>query len=108
MGTLYYSGSATPIQIEDRELMHLKVVTATKLRRNESFTVSWQHGDDEPPGRSTIWVHPSVPLRFTFDDPEPCDVSHAWIAHMAESANTTRGIALDGEDPAHSGSTLPV
>ncbi len=71
MGTIYYGGSATPIHIEDRVLAHLKVVVATKLRRGESFTVSWQHPDGETRGRSTIWLHPSIPLRFVFDDPSP-------------------------------------
>ena len=70
---MYYGGSATPIHIEDRALAHLKVVIATKLRRGESFTVSWRHPDDQPRGRSTIWLHPSIPLRFVFDDPEPAD-----------------------------------
>ena len=51
MGTMYYGGSATPIHIEDRALAHLKVVIATKLRRGESFTVSWQHPEDQPRGR---------------------------------------------------------
>src|SRR5687767_7957657 len=43
VGTIYYGGSATPIHIEDRALAHLKVVIASKLRRHESFTVTWQH-----------------------------------------------------------------
>lgn len=97
MGTMYYGGAATPIQIEDRALAHLKVVVATKLRRSESFTISWRHRDAEPPGRSTIWLHPSIPLLFSFDDPDPCELSSAWIAHLAQSANTSRGIALDVE-----------
>jgi hypothetical protein len=79
VGTIYYGGSATPIHIEDRALAHLKVVIATKLRRNESFTVSWQHPEDQPRGRSTLWLHPSIPLRFVFDDPEPTELSRAWI-----------------------------
>ena len=74
MGTIYYGGSATPIHIEDRALAHLKVVIAVKLRRGESFTLSWRHPDDQPRGRSTIWLHPSIPLRFVFDEPEPPEV----------------------------------
>lgn len=34
MGMLFYGASAEPIFIEDRALAHLKVVIATKLRRN--------------------------------------------------------------------------
>ena len=46
----------------------LKVVIVTKLRRKESFTLSWVHPEGEPAGRSTIWLHQAIPLRFVFDD----------------------------------------
>ena len=104
MGTIYYGGSATPIHIEDRALAHLKVVIATKLRRNESFTVSWRHPDDQPRGRSTLWLHPSIPLRFVFDDPEPAELSREWIEELASSANSSGGIML----VAHHFDTGPV
>ena len=97
MGTIYYGGSATPIHIDDRALAHLKVVIATKLRRSESFTVTWQHPDDQPRGRSTIWLHPSIPLRFVFDDPEPTELSRTWIEELASSANSSGGITLVAE-----------
>lgn len=98
MGTIYYGGSSTPVHIEDRALAHLKVVIATKLRRGESFTVSWQHPEDQPRGRSTIWLHPSIPLRFVFDEPSPPTLSAEWITAMANSANSTGGITLVSED----------
>src|SRR6187431_2374610 len=97
MGTIYYGGSATPIHIEDRALAHLKVVIATKLRRGESFTLSWQHPDDQPRGRSTIWLNPSVPLRFVFDDPEAPELNRNWIEQLANSANSSGGITLVAE-----------
>ncbi|WP_448390198.1 DUF7882 family protein [Microbacterium aurum] len=97
MGTIYYGGSATPIHIEDRALAHLKVVIATKLRRSESFTVSWQHPEGEPRGRSTIWLHPSIPIRFVFDDPEPAELSREGIEDLAQSANSSGGISLVAE-----------
>jgi len=97
MGTIYYGGSATPIHIEDRALAHLKVVIATKLRRGESFTVSWQHPDDQPRGRSTLWLNPSIPLRFVFDAPEPPELNRRWIEDLASSANSSGGIMLVSE-----------
>ena len=97
MGTIYYGGSATPIHIEDRALAHLKVVIATKLRRGVSFTVSWQHPDDQPRGRSTIWLNPSIPLRFVFDEPEAPDLNRRWIEDLASSANSSGGIMLVAE-----------
>ena len=97
MGTIYYGGSATPIHIEDRALAHLKVVIATKLRRGESFTLSWKHPDDQPRGRSTIWLHPSIPLRFVFDEPETPRLNRQFIEDLANSANTSGGIMLVAE-----------
>lgn len=98
MGLLYYDDSEEPIEIEDRMLAHLKVVIATKLRRHESFTLSWQHPAGDPPGRSTIWLHPSIPLRFVFDEPEPPPLNVEWITSMAQSANSSGGITMHAED----------
>jgi hypothetical protein len=97
VGTIYYGGSATPIHIDDRALAHLKVVVATKLRRGESFTLSWTHPEDEERGRSTIWLHPSIPLRFVFDDPEPPELSREWLEELAQSANSSGGMTLVAE-----------
>ncbi|MFB8388193.1 hypothetical protein ACFC3F_13735 [Microbacterium sp. NPDC055910] len=96
MGTIYYGGSE-PIDIEDRALAHLKIVIATKLRRGESFTLSWKHPDDQPGGRSTIWLHPSIPLRFTFDEPEAPELSREWLEELASSAHSSGGIMLISE-----------
>ncbi|MDR5701917.1 DUF7882 family protein [Agromyces aerolatus] len=97
MGTLYYGDSGTPIGIEDRALAHLKVAIVTKLRRGESFTLSWQHPDDQPRGRSTLWLHPTIPLRFVFDAPESPDLSREWVEDLMRSANSTGGIQLVDE-----------
>ncbi|MDQ1112641.1 hypothetical protein QE418_002089 [Microbacterium testaceum] len=98
MGTIHYGGSGTTVHIEDRALAHLKVVISTKLRRGESFTLSWRHRDDEERGRSTLWLHPAIPLRFVFDDSEPTTLSREWIERLADSANSSGGIMLVPED----------
>lgn len=97
MGTILYGGAKDPIHIDDRALAHLKVVIATKLRRNESFTLSWKHPADDVAGRSTIWLHPSIPLRFTFDEPEAPQLNMKWIEELMQSANSTGGILLVDE-----------
>jgi hypothetical protein len=102
MGNLYYGGAKDPIRIDDRALAHLKVVVATKLRRNESFTLTWPHPVGHSPGYSTIWLHPSIPLRFVFDSSEPPVISRTWVENLANSANTTGGVTLLDE---HVGTT---
>lgn len=112
VGTLYYGDSGTPIGIEDRALAHLKVAIITKLRRGESFTLSWRHADEQPRGRSTLWLHASIPLRFVFDEPEPPELSRKWIEDLMRSANTTGGILLIPEhldtDPIETIAEQPV
>lgn len=97
MGYLYYGEAAEPIRIEDRMLAHLKVVLATKLRRNESFTLSWQHREGEQAGRSTLWLHPSISLRFVFDEAEEIVLSQNWLAELSMSASSSGGIRLTDE-----------
>ncbi|MFJ4037400.1 hypothetical protein ACIPVB_04900 [Microbacterium sp. NPDC090007] len=95
MAKLFYGTTAEPIVIDDRMLAHVKVVAATKLRRGESFTLSWVHGDDEPIGRSTIWLQPSIPLRFVFDSEQPEALDQNLLKRMANDANSSRGLSLD-------------
>jgi hypothetical protein len=92
MGILHYGESGNPIRIEERALAHLQVVVAIKLRRNESFTLSWKHPKGDPGGRSTIWLHPSIPLRFTFDSLEAPQLNTRWIQTLMQSASSSGGI----------------
>ncbi|MFJ4044590.1 hypothetical protein ACIPV2_02465 [Microbacterium sp. NPDC089987] len=97
MATLHYGISDDPIHIDDRALAHLKIVVATKLRRNESFTLSWKHPEGEPGGRSTLWIHPSIPLRFVFEEPEPPQINMKWVEQLMHTANSSGGIMLVDE-----------
>lgn len=95
MGCLFYGSSASPIHIPDRVLAHIKVVIATKLRRGESFTMSWRHPADEPAGRSTIWIQPSIPLRFVFANAEPEMLDNVLLQAYANAANSSSGLTVD-------------
>lgn len=94
MGYLFYGNTPEPIEIPDRLLAHLKVVVATKLRRSESFTLSWRHTEDIPGGRSTIWLQPSIPLRFVFHS-ESETIDHELLARFAQSANSSQGLTIE-------------
>lgn len=95
MGLLFYGSSERPIRIPDRVLAHVKVVIATKLRRGESFTMSWRHAEGEEGGRSTIWIQPSIPLRFVFGAVEPEMLDPALLQSYANSANSSSGLTID-------------
>lgn len=97
MGMLFYGATDDPIRIEDRALAHLKVAIATKLRRQESFTLSWTHPEGEARGRSTIWLQPSIPLRFVFDDPASPQINARWVQELMTTASSSGGISLVDE-----------
>ncbi|MDQ1112739.1 hypothetical protein QE418_002187 [Microbacterium testaceum] len=98
MGSLFYGSSASPIRMPDRILAHIKVVVATKLRRGESFTMSWRHPSGEPTGRSTLWIQPSIPLRFVFASAEAEVLDPALLHSLANSANSSGGLTLELDD----------
>ncbi|KAA9131738.1 DUF7882 family protein [Microbacterium caowuchunii] len=96
MGNLYYGNTADPILIPDPVLAHLKVVAATKLRRGESFTVSWAHSPaGGAVGRTTLWLQPAIPLRFVFQTNEPEQLNPDLLKDMANEANSSAGLTID-------------
>lgn len=97
MGHLYY-GAQNPIEIPDRILAHLRVVATTKLRRNESFTLTWRHPGSEAGGRTSLWIQPAIPLRFDFESDDSEQLDQKYLQSMADAAYTTAGLVLDWTD----------
>lgn len=97
MGKLIYG--RREIEIEDRTLAHLKIVMLTKLRRNESFAFSHVHDVDSGSGRSTIWIHPTVPLEFAFYGSRSPEFNREWIDVLLQAANSPEGLRVIPEHP---------
>lgn len=105
MGRLYYGNSSDAIEVDDRELAHLKMVTTTKLRRSEGFSVSFSSAST---GRSTVWVHCAIPLRFDFDSVEPIRLDPAYVNELAQAAASAMGIVIDRDAAATAKPELAV
>ncbi|MBT2484634.1 MULTISPECIES: hypothetical protein [unclassified Microbacterium] len=95
MGTLEYNSSRPPIEVDDATLAHLKIVIGTKLRRQESFMMTWLPDEKNPAGRLTIWMHPSIPLIFAFNDPKLHSIEPERIGRMMEHVNSRGELILD-------------
>lgn len=94
MAKLYYGSDIAPIALPDRLMGYIKVITSTKLRRGESFTLTWT-GTAEEPGRSTIWLQPAIPLRFVYATETAERLSPAYLRQLADQAAGTAGLMLD-------------
>ncbi len=92
MGRLYYGNNTDAIEVDDRELAHLKMVATAKLRRSEGFSITFS---SVATGRSTVWVHCAIPLRFDFDSAEPIRLEPAYVNELAQAAASAMGIVID-------------
>lgn len=97
MGSLYYGNVDEPIVMPDRVLAHLAAVATTKLRRSESFVVSWKGTEADGQGRTTLWLQPAIPLRFVYDQAEALPLNPATLREMADQATSNGGILLDAD-----------
>jgi hypothetical protein len=96
MGYLVYDGD-TRISFDDRVLAHLEVVIINKLRRRESFSMTWREAAETGDGRNTIWLDVSLPLRFHFDSPRTPNLDRGWVERLANTASTSSGLVVVDE-----------
>jgi hypothetical protein len=100
MGSMIY-GLAPAIVMDDRVLRHVQAVIVVKLRRQESFSFSW---DDEPGvegdqlgsrdvKHGSVWVSPSSLLYFSYDGPRPKEqLNGAWLDILMQAASSSSGL----------------
>jgi hypothetical protein len=101
MGTLSYDSSFTA-DFDDRLLAHLQIVIGAKLRRHESFYFSWKDDARVGDGRTTIWLHPGIPLVYKYFGSRMPAINRAWIEELAVSANSPGGLQIVREPEAAS------
>lgn len=99
MGQLIYDGEVLDLRVDDRALTHLQIVIVNMLRRDHRFVFSWKddvlHGD----GRSSIWLHPNVSLRFTFGGSRVPAINRSWLEDLYAAATSGSGLVLTPEPP---------
>ena len=93
MGQLLYGSPPETFEIDDRTLAHIEMVVLAKLRRNESFALSF---DSEDGARTALWLSPSSTLRFSFGAGSH-EINRAWLELLLDSANTTAGMRIVAE-----------
>jgi hypothetical protein len=91
MGTLMYD-STSKVDFDDRTLAHLQIVIGAKLRRNEGFYLSWKDDTSIGDGRTTIWLHPSIPLLYKYFGSRPVTINAQWIERLTIVAHSSNGL----------------
>ncbi|MDQ1082553.1 MULTISPECIES: hypothetical protein [Microbacterium] len=94
MGQLFYGSNPEPIVIDDRLLQYLQVVLSTKLRRGESFTITWTDAESGHL-RTTLWIQPAISLRFQYSSADAERLSGGYLRQLADQAAMSSGLLLN-------------
>jgi len=105
MGFLSYENHE--FEIDDRTLAHLHVVIVNKLRHGQSFALSWRDTPASGGGRTSVWLHPASNIVFHFDGSRTPALNREWLARLADSADSSRGLVIEAEEQ-RSAARVPV
>jgi hypothetical protein len=108
MGTLYYGDAVSSVEFDDRLLAHLQLAIVTKLRRNESFVFSWDVPVTAGSGSNSVWISPTVGLRFTYPTRTRETINRAWVEALVRTANSVSGLRIVDEPDAGAGAGTPA
>jgi hypothetical protein len=100
MGKLTYDSTMTA-DFDDRVLAHIQVVIGAKLRRGESFYFTWRDDPQSGDGRSTIWLHPSIPIAYKYLGSRQPSLNREWIEALMATANSSGGLQVVPEPSAN-------
>lgn len=98
MGYLLYDSHE--YEFEDRTLAHVKIAVTNKLRKQESFLLSWTMTPERGSGRISLWMTPSIPLGFRFSGSRSPQLNEAWVKVLQELSNSPRGLVVVSEKEA--------
>ena len=97
MGTLLYGTSGISIEFPDRALWHLQIVITAKLRRGESFNLTWTDPASAGGGRNSIWLAPASTLFYRYLGSSVPSMNRTWINDLMISANSPSGLVFSAE-----------
>jgi len=95
MGTLHYG--SREFTMPDRQLAHIQMVIAMKLRRSESFFLAWVNEPGSGLGRDVLWIDNGIPIYCQYDGSRIPSINREWIDTLAASAATNYGLQITPE-----------
>lgn len=87
-------------------LAHLKAALTHRLRRRESFLLTWPPRATAGGEIVSLWIAPDVPLAFRFDAAAPLPLGQDWVTELIRRSYTPRGLVISAREMA--GETFEV
>lgn len=92
MGTLHYGNGA--FELDDVTLAHVRALITVKLRRQESFFLSWEVAGDDDRGRVGLWIDNGVPIWVEFAGTTLPAIDPDRLEAAAKAASSTLGVHI--------------
>jgi hypothetical protein len=97
MGRLIYGARGVHIEMDDLLLAHLQVLTISKLRRGEAFSLSWTEEIEGTDAARSIWLHQQVELLWEYDGVRPTKLDPRQLENMATQSASNGGLNVGDE-----------
>ncbi|MCJ1696527.1 ATP-dependent DNA ligase [Rathayibacter caricis] len=97
MGRLLYD-SRLDVHFDDHVLAHLQAVIGIRLRRGESFYLSWKDLPNVGCGRTSIWLDPRIALCFRYGRGPAVVIDGNWVRRWVADSYAPGGLRVT-EDP---------
>lgn len=94
MGRIIYSDNKSSVEVDDRLLAHLQIVVMNKLRRGESFMMTFPHTAS---GHVCWWLAPAVPVMFHFYGTHTPRLSRDLVDRLMAEASSPDGVHVAAE-----------
>jgi hypothetical protein len=86
------------LEVDDRVLTHMEIIIVNKLRRHESFLLSWLEDASSDTGRNALWLSAGHPVHFRYGTGRASTIDKDWLRILEVGANGPRGlVAVDAE-----------
>ena len=94
MGTFTYGMPSIEVELDDRVLAHVKAVITAKLRRNESFTFTWEDPEGDELTHHSVWLDSSIPLQFELPGKVDPPLNREWLELLTRTASEPGGLRI--------------
>jgi hypothetical protein len=94
LGKFIYGIPTVEIEMDDKILAHVKAVITAKLRRNESFTFTWEDPDGDELSHHSVWLDSAIPIQFEIAGKQDPPLNREWLDLLNRSASTPGGLRI--------------
>ncbi|MEL4317556.1 hypothetical protein WJX64_00910 [Leifsonia sp. YIM 134122] len=94
MSSMFYGETGTEIVVADDLVVHLRATTTEKMQRGERFLLSWHEPDIVGDGTSSVWLDPSIPVRYHVDSGVDDSIDRTWVEAMVAAASSDGGLLI--------------